>query len=170
MRWFIDLSLVFQPPPHNQNGEATSLGAPSNISITASKGDAASWWPNRHPPACKWSALSQQERGAGWCWPGAWQDWKVWANQAVCQNSVLPAAAPGHLFRGLFSSSLWRNWRTLSSWNKTVPESRSTYRRGCVLCCLMRGKLFLSSVKDDFQLNRPGGLNGKEFWHVLGGL
>lgn len=45
------LGKTAQPPPHKPGGEATSRGAPSNTSTTASKGDVASWWPSRRRPA-----------------------------------------------------------------------------------------------------------------------
>ena len=65
------LFLLLQLPPPNQREEATSLGAPNSTSITALKGDVASWWPSRRPPACKWSsALTSQgvQTGAGLGW------------------------------------------------------------------------------------------------------
>lgn len=75
MSWFTESFLLLQLAPHNQSEEATSLGAPSSTSITALKGDVASWWPSRRPPACKWSTEPtsqgvQTGAGLGWGWGG----------------------------------------------------------------------------------------------------
>ena len=157
MSWFTESFLLLQLPPHNQSEEATSLGAPSSTSITALKGDVASWWPSRRPPACKWSMEPTSQgvqTGSGLGWGGRWQEWKVWAHPAICRVTVFPG--PTHpnppTCLGAVTYGETDAHFLAETW---ACESPDRLRRGVgavFLRCLEQAKLFLSSVKDAFQL------------------
>lgn len=73
-------------------------------------------------------APSSGQRAAQGGRPGTWRHWKVCAGQALCRDTGPLVLSPATL-----GSFLRRNWRPLSSWNRSLREPRAAPR----LCPLL---------------------------------
>lgn len=174
MSWFTESFLLLQLAPHNQSEEATSLGAPSSTSITALKGDVASWWPSRRPPACKWSTEPTSQgvqTGAGLGWgvvtgveslsspshlSGAVFPGPTHPNPPTCLGSVTYGETDAHFLAEI--------------WAFESPDRLGGGEGACSSAVLSKQNCFCLVLRMLFSSNKLwcGSNSNTFFWHLLG--